>query len=185
VSKPYGNYNLLHGILRGTKGEKLFLKIRGKQLSVETAQDMRRMERGGFCQSYGVVPVHIVINVVIPVAFSLAASEVGLNHISGAVYGVPGLLAIASSFLPIKKSSVRRTGNASSYVRKRQFKVYAASLLAGLMMSTPILARNTNSHAKSQADGKAKISVNLKERPSTALPVMPDGRKLSGISIRL
>lgn len=179
MSNSFGKYNILRLLLWGTKGEKLFLKLRGQQSSEESARRMRRIERGGFCQSYGVVPVHTVVNVVVPVVFSLAASEVGMPHISLAVWGASILLASASSLLPIKPHAVKKSAGVSSYVRKRQFKVSAASLLAGVMVSTAISAANNNSQTSAKNDVRTGVSVRLKETPPTTLPALPDGRRIS------
>jgi hypothetical protein len=153
----------------GVKGERLYLKLHGHIPSAELALAMKRTERGGFCHSYGVIPVHAVA-IAIPLAFNFAATELGFPQLPPIASGMPVLAAWAASVLPVRLSAVKKSGGGISfYVRKRQLKIYALSLLAAIA-GTFIMHHGKSCQHENRQDIKPSITIRAKELAAVLPP---------------
>ena len=132
--------------LWGAQTEKYYLKFRGK-LTPQIAVDLNRVQRGGYCQSFGALPTHLIINVVVTLTVLHVAKAISGQPIPITLLALPGLAAIGSSFLPVKSQSVRAAGSGRAAIRRRQLKFYISGLAMGMALTLSNVAFLGKSHS--------------------------------------
>jgi len=133
-----------------TEGDKLFLKLKGVELSKKDLRVLRTQERQGFCHTYGIPSVYMTAMFVIPFVLNSVLKQ---GDLGAAYLKVCCILATFAAMLsvrvPIKKSSVKTRNNIKSHLKIRELKVYTATLLVGTGFGIGIserLAKHVVSH---------------------------------------
>ena len=167
--------------LWGTTGARLVARLQGKKLSTKDERELKRAERAGYCPTYGALPVHLMVNVVIPLAFIGASAEMGIPQGSFSTFivaSVPSVLALMSSQLPVAMKTVKKSCSVNSVIRKRQLKVYAASFAAIVTASTALAGHDKSNSRPNVTNGNDVFALPTLELPSANFPVLRNRRPL-------